>query len=308
MDINFLVTTSPSGARDSTFRKVVRSNATKWQHHLARSPHLSPRDREMEIPPCYKSPLPATAPTTQPVNHLYERACPIHIANAKHLHSEASPVSSDLETASLGTSETNDRGHTNELQQYLANSTQVNSLETRCEVRSPPQLSASTLGPVVETSGQQHEFSAPTRILSDDFSDLILPPTTPIPSSEHEQQTSGEDRQSWMSIDQPCWQCFELSPDPGFSCNAVFTSLEDLQRHHTGRHCYFRCRICHKFDRIQNRGEHLERHKHGLPSLDECLVCGDRFDPTKGHDCYDDTFVATDMPDTSTALGLNIGF
>ena len=213
----------------------------------------------------------APGPEPQPVNRSQERVCPRDVANDTAYPTQ--PIASDA----------------------------------KYEVRSSQRSSASTPSPTVK-SDQQHEFSVLTRSLPDDFWNSISVPTTPCPLPEHEREASGEEKQSWMSIAQLCWQCSVFSPDPGYPCNAVFASIGDLRHHQIGRHHYFHCKICYKFDRIQNHGEHLERHKYGLPSLDECFLCGDRFDPTYEHDCDENTFVATDMPDTSTALGLNIAF
>ena len=281
---------------------------TERRDNLARSRKFNPTSRAMETPSRCASSISAPAPQTQPVHQSHERICQKDVANVEDLHSEASAPSSDTETAPAWISEKIHGCRATELHQYLASPTRPVSPDTRCEVRSLRPSSASTPGPSVEKRAQQHEVFVLPRSLPDDFWDSISVPTTPCPLVEHGRDRCGEEEQSWMSIAQLCWRCFVFSPDPEYPCNAVFASVGDLRHHHIGRHCYFHCKICYKFDRIQYRDQHLERHKDGLPSLDECFVCGDRFDPTKTHGCYEDTFVATDTPPTSNALGLGIGF
>lgn len=93
------------------------------------------------------------------------------------------------------------------------------------------------------------------------------------------------------------WRCLIQSPDPGFRCNRVFSSFAHLQRHRIERHCYFRCKLCNGFDRLEYKAEHEARHRHGLSTLQECAFCGDRVEPSPEHECF------TEQPSFDTTFG-----
>lgn len=93
------------------------------------------------------------------------------------------------------------------------------------------------------------------------------------------------------------WRCLIQSPDLGYSCNRVFSSFAHLQRHRIERHCYFRCKLCNGFDRLEYKADHEARHRHGLSTLQECTFCGDRVEPSSEHGCF------TEQPGFDTTFG-----
>ena len=259
----FVNLSGPARTQKKIAKTLVRSHVTKVQHHRTKLAEAAETSAHMPQSHC-KAKL---------------KECP-------------GPNAGFLDESSLADSvkenEVNLRSHTSKPEDLLAQyrACPISPVDPGPMTFPPSTLQEesnicdtrnNTIGTDSDSSG------SPTRAIAQGFQEpCIIPPIVgtadlPLPLLGHLK-----------------WRCSRYSPNPAFPCSEVFLSAEELAEHHTSRHLYFKCELCGRFDRAQYHEEHALRHYQGLFAREECLQCGDRFDPSTSHECSDQSSLTWD--------------